>query len=262
MRRWYEPRKDTPGIAKDAPKKKGFSLFWDILWREFWALLKLNLLFLLTCIPVVTIPAAITASNRITAAMVKDQNFFLLSDYWDAFKRDFGRSLLGGVLLLIALFLFGLSTWFYYMLSKSAGTLFLILAGCSLCLLLTTYATALYFFPMLALVELPTLQLLKNSCIIAYTCFKRTVPAVLLSLLMCFLSVGLFPYSLVFVAFIALSLTNLISNFFIVRPIEETVLGISYEAPDASDVTPKEEEPLASAAVEEFPEWEQEEGAN
>lgn len=263
MRRWYEPRKDTPGIAKDAPKKKGFALFWEILWREFWSLLKLNLLFLISCIPVVTIPAAITAANRITATMVRDRNFFLLSDYWTAFKRDFGKSLLGGVLLLVALCLFGLSTWFYYMLSKTAGALFLILAGCSLCLLLTAYATALYFFPMLAMVDLPAFQLLKNSCIMAYTCFKRTVPAVLLTLLVCFLSIGLLPYSLVFVAFVAFSLNNLISNFFIVRPIEEKVLGIvPEETTSSAGENTAQEEPLISATPEEFPEWEEEEGDN
>ena len=105
MRRWYEPRKDTPGIAKDAPKKKGFARYFEILWREFFPLLKLNLLFIISCLPIVTIPAALTAMNRITVTMVRDRNYFMLSDYWDAFKRDFFRSLLAGVLVLVLVLL-------------------------------------------------------------------------------------------------------------------------------------------------------------
>lgn len=258
MKRWYEPRKDTPGIAKDAPRKKGLALFLEILWREFWALLKLNVLFLLSCIPIVTIPAAITAMSRITVSMVRDKNFFLLSDYWKAFRRDFGKSLLAGILLAVGFGLFGLSTWFYHMLSQSSGVLFLILAGCSLCLLLTVYFISLYFFPMLAMVDLPLKPLLINSCVLSYTCFKRTLPAAVITLLISLLCVGLLPYSMVYIVVILFSLNSLIANFFIVKPITEQVLGI--KEPEAPQNTAAPTEEAEEAAEEAFPEWEAEEG--
>ena len=47
--------KNGPGIDKDAPPKTGLALFIDIYRREWWNIFKLNLLFLLFCIPVVTI---------------------------------------------------------------------------------------------------------------------------------------------------------------------------------------------------------------
>ena len=259
MRRWYEPKKDTPGISKDAPKKKGFALFFDIFWREFWSLLKLNLLFLISCVPIVTIPAAITAMNRITVTMVRDRNFFLLTDYWKAFKRDFGKSLLGGLILLVALVLFGISTWFYYMLSQSAGKLFLILAGCSLCLLLTAYFISVYFFPMLAMVDLGIKHLLMNSCVLAYSCFKRTLPGALIALAISLVCVGLLPFSMVYIVVILFSLNSLISNFFVVKPIEEQVLGIKDPVADTADEVAEEDSP---AQPDELPEWEEEEGDN
>lgn len=43
--------KPGPGISKDAPKKKGLSLFYEIFFRKFWKLIQLNLLYLLTIIP-------------------------------------------------------------------------------------------------------------------------------------------------------------------------------------------------------------------
>lgn len=264
MRRWYEPKKDTPGIDKNAPGKKGFARYMETLWREFFPLIKLNLLFLLSCIPVVTIPAALTAMNRITVSMVRDRNYFMLSDYWDAFKRDFWRSLLAGVLFAAAIGVFGLSTWFYYMLAQASSKFFLLLAGFSLCMLLTAYGGSVYFFPMLAMVELPTKKLLLNSLIMVYTCFKRSIPAILLSLVFFLLGVGLLPYSLPFAALIMFSLISMTSNFFIVRSIETVVLGME-ETPQGQPVAQTEASEtveLNSAQLGEFPQWEEEEGDN
>lgn len=266
MRRWYEPKKDTPGIAKNAPKKKGFARYMETLWREFFSLLKLNLLFLVSCAPIITIPAAITAMNRITVTMVRDRNFFLLSDYMDAFKRDFWRSLLAGILFLAAILLFSLSTWFYYMLASASNKFFLLLAGISAGLLFTAFAASSYFFPMLAMVELPTKQLLKNSIIMVYTCFKRTLPAFLFSAVFLFLGIGLFPLSLIFILLILFSLTSMTSNFFIVKTIEEQVLGIREAKPTELSIQPNDDPDtpsIASAQIGEFPQWDdEEEGEN
>lgn len=148
----------------------------ETLWREFFEMLKLNLLFLVTCIPIVTIPASITAMSRITVTMVQDKNHFLWPDYWKAFKRDFLKSLLGGLILAAMVAAFSISTWFYYRLMRE-NTFFVILAGGSACLLLSALMMSLYFYPMLAVVDLPTLQLIKNSCILTFVNIKRSLPA-------------------------------------------------------------------------------------
>lgn len=144
MRPWYEPRKNRPDIPKDMPQKKGFVRYMETLWREFFEMLKLNLLFLVTCIPIVTIPASITAMSRITVTMVQDKNHFLWPDYWKAFKRDFLKSLLGGLILAAMVAAFSISTWFYYRLMRE-NTFFVILAGGSACLLLSALMMSLYF---------------------------------------------------------------------------------------------------------------------
>ena len=96
MRRWYEPRKDRPDLERSAIRKRGFVGYMDLLWRELFELLKLNLLFVLSCVPIITLPAALTAMRRITSVMVRDENHFLWPDYWKAFRRDFWKSLGGG----------------------------------------------------------------------------------------------------------------------------------------------------------------------
>ncbi len=39
--------REGPGIAKDAPKRTGLALFAEILVREWWEMVKLNILFIL-----------------------------------------------------------------------------------------------------------------------------------------------------------------------------------------------------------------------
>ena len=63
-----------PGIEKDAPEKTGVSRFVEILQLECVTLFQLNLLFLLTCLPVVTIPLALYAMNQVGRAYLA---FFL-----------------------------------------------------------------------------------------------------------------------------------------------------------------------------------------
>ncbi|MCI5604657.1 MAG: hypothetical protein MR413_03275 [Clostridia bacterium] len=40
-----------PGISKDAPKKKGLNLFYEILFRKFWKIVQLNLMYVVTLLP-------------------------------------------------------------------------------------------------------------------------------------------------------------------------------------------------------------------
>ena len=59
-----------PGISPDEPEKTGVARFAEILSLECATLVKLNLLFLLSCIPIVTIPVAVFAMNHVVWMMI------------------------------------------------------------------------------------------------------------------------------------------------------------------------------------------------
>ena len=183
MRRWYEPRKDRPDLERSAIRKRGFVGYMDMLWREFFELLKLNLLFVLSCVPIITIPAALTAMHRITSVMVRDENHFLWPDYWKAFRRDFWKSLGGGAAIAAVMALFVLSTVFYYNLMQ-VNKVFVLLAGFAACVVLLTLCVSFYFFPMLAMVDLPLGALLKNSMALVFGNIGKTLLALLLFVLL------------------------------------------------------------------------------
>lgn len=252
MRRWYEPRNDKPDIPKNAPKQLPHVKVLTTLWREFWNLMKLNWIFILSCIPIVTIPAAITAMSRITCTMVRDENFFLWNDYWKAFKRDFWRSMLVGFGALALIVVFSISLIFYYNLAGTVDKLFLLLAGFSICLILTVSLGCCYFFPMLALIDLPVKNLVVNSLVMVFGCFKRSLLA-LVSVVI-FLGVGfaLWPASTIYVAAIMFSLSSVMICFAVYPPIDAKVKAKPRPqdaAPQAADVLPEALEDLSSAEI-------------
>lgn len=255
MRRWYEPRNNRPDVPKDAPKKKGIVRFFEALWREFFTLLKLNLLFLISCIPIVTIPAALTALSRITVTIARDESCFLWHEYWKAFRRDFGKSLVGGLVLFASFLMFGVSVWFYYNLGMD-NRFFIIVAGVAACILLCVYMTSLYFFPMLSVVDLPTKKLLKNSFVIVFVNIKYSLAAMALCLMFTVFGLGLLPNSAPFVLLIQFSLTSMIASFLLYPGIAKRVLGIQTAEEQAREQAEEEKKAeLQSAEIGDFPEY-------
>lgn len=238
MTRWYEGRADKPDIKKDAPKKKGISLSLQVIWREFFGLIRLNLLFILTSIPIVTFPASLTAMSRITATMVRDENYFLWKDYWKAFKRDFGKSLLVGFayILIIALLIF--TTYFYYSL-YSVSKLMAIISGIAAVLALLIWTSTFYCFTMLSLVDLPVGRLVKNALVLVIVDWKHSLLALLEALILTVGGVGCLPVTAIFVLFIEFSLTNLLTTLKVYPIVEERVM-----------LKPEEEKPETPKALE------------
>ncbi|MCX2721496.1 YesL family protein [Roseibium salinum] len=89
---------EGPGIPKDAPRPEGLRLLASTFGREWWELLKLNLLFLAFCLPVVTLPAAYYAMVRISLTMIEDRNVYLWRDFWSAFRSRFWMTTALGIL--------------------------------------------------------------------------------------------------------------------------------------------------------------------
>lgn len=222
MRRWYEPRKDRPDLERSAIRKRGFVGYMDMLWREFFELLKLNLLFVLSCVPIITIPAALTAMHRITSVMA----------------------------------LFVLSTVFYYNLMQ-VNKVFVLLAGFAACVVLLTLCVSFYFFPMLAMVDLPLGALLKNSMALVFGNIGKTLLALLLFALLIGLGVGLLPYSFIFAALIMFSFVASITTYLTYPAIEARVMRREegHAAGELYQTLPQQEQPevqLRSAGLDEL----------
>ena len=230
-KQWFVPKKDYP---RQQGRELEFIRFLKTMFREFWELMKLNFLFILTCLGVVTIPAAITARNAITITMYRDKNHFLWRDYWKAFKADFWRSLLGGAVFGVLLALFFISTYFYYQLTQRAGYMFIVPMVLSIFMFLVTYISAVYFFRMLPTVELKLWPLFKNSVMLFFLNFPRNLLALLILAIFAFVGFGLLPYSAVVLVGIHFSLLSLSLSFITYGAVEKYVIQSEDEEPEPS----------------------------
>ncbi|MCQ2401115.1 MAG: hypothetical protein MJ059_04235 [Lachnospiraceae bacterium] len=243
--------KEKADVVKNAPPKTGAALLGSTVWRELRSLLTLNfmmdlfwisplmavlsvlfaapralivIMLILGIISLICLPAAITAENRITATMVRDENFFLWQDFKKAFTKNFGKALAGGFVytLLITVFVFA-GTVYYSMFGKSM--LFSIIAAFDLCLIIIVFTASLYYWTMLAYVELPFGALFKNSLIMVLGCWKRSLLAWLTELVtvLLFLFVKMDLIILLLGLFV-IALNSLMINFAIYPAIYDKVI--------------------------------------
>lgn len=203
--------------------QEGSRRFFYLLWTYIWKLVWLNVVFLIFCVPVITIPAAISAMDRALIVLVRDGNVLLWEEFRDEFRRDFRASLPLGLIFGALLFLS------YYLLSLALGNLTNMLGPVAFALGLLVLFFALgrgsYAFLLRAMFDLTTGEILKNANAMAAVRGGRGLAAVLLDLCGLFLVYAFFPYSLIAVALIGVSLHHFFLCYLLNAPIQERIIG-------------------------------------
>lgn len=139
----------------------------------------LNALFLITCIPLITIGASITALYTVTLREARGEEGYLVRSYWKAFLENFRKS----TLLFLVYFASGcvllFNLVFWLQMQTPAGNL--LLTG--ICLLsLLWLVSLLYVFPLQARFENSLSQTLRNALLLALSNRFCTVVILLLFL--------------------------------------------------------------------------------
>lgn len=140
----------------------------------------LNVLFLITCIPVITIGPAISALYTVTLREARNEQGYIVRSYFTAFKTNFRHSFLLSVLYAIigAVLLYNLAFW--AQIDTAAGTLFLIVIA--ICTLLYVISL-LYVFALSARFENTIKRTVKNSLLIALASPKQTLMILLVTVI-------------------------------------------------------------------------------
>ena len=112
--------KPGPGVDKNAPKKKRFFFFFELYFRKFWKLIQLNLLFVVCCIPIVTIGPAIAGMTYVLRNFATEKPVFSGVRLFDAFKSNWKQSFALSVIFGVVSVVSGLSFFWYF--ANSAGS--------------------------------------------------------------------------------------------------------------------------------------------
>nr|WP_325257682.1 YesL family protein [uncultured Oscillibacter sp.] len=197
----------------EAPEKTGFARVLELVSGQCGALLKANLLFLLGCIPVVTIPLSLYAMNRVMLRVVRDQPVKCLREYWEAFRRDWKRGYLAFLLTAAPLGLAGCGMWFY--LSRAALNLlfFLPFLVCSTVFLMTLLSSG-YLYGRLDSGKKGK-EAVGLALVLGVARPLRSIPAALCCYGLPLLAVLLFPLSGLYLLLLGFSLPCLLGNFFL-----------------------------------------------
>lgn len=133
----------------DLPPKTGLKRFLEIIQEEFLNMIKLNLLFLLCCLPVVTLPPALFATHLLIRRMVLGEPVSCWRDYRAAFRRNWKRAYGAFLLTALPMGLAGYGASFYLGHTRQSLLLILPFAFCAVVFLIAALSSP-YLYGLLA----------------------------------------------------------------------------------------------------------------
>ena len=144
-----------------------------------------NLLFLVCCIPIITIGPALTALYHCMLRTVKGNNNGTTKTFFRAFKENFRQSLIVWLGLLAVGFILFLNVRF---LQNTASVVSKPLFYVSLGIAGLVIILALYIFPVIAAFANTTVNLLKNAYVFAFLHFPSTLAIAVITILPMFMT--------------------------------------------------------------------------
>ena len=202
-----------PGIDPDAPEKTGFARFCEILQLECITLVKLNLLFLISCLPVITIPPALFAMNQVIRRMVLDQPVDCFYHYKTAFRQYWKRAYGAFFLAALPLVCAGNGLSFYLRQAASNPMFFPPFMICSTVFLVALLAST-YLYGVLSL-DRSLGEALRLALILGIGKPLRAILAAFCYYGILFFALMAFPMSVPFLLLIGFSVPCLLGNFYL-----------------------------------------------
>ena len=188
-----------------------FAQFCVMAFGELWYLLKLNLLFLTACIPIVTVPMAVTAGLRITSSLAAGKQPPLWRAFCSAFFGEWKRALACGWALTLLQALAGFGVYAYAVMMEANPLALLPLIAAAL-IFAALFSFSLYFYSMLAMCRLSLQDMLRNALILAVSERWRNLVATLAAVLCGGASVLFFPVTLPLAIFLLPALALLAAS--------------------------------------------------
>ena len=135
-------------------------------------LILLNFLFLLSCIPIITMGAAISALYYMVLKMHKDEEPSIVKGYCKAFKDNFRQATLLWLPLLFAFVFFGADLYIIYNIIPASYLWLQVPVWIIIFILLSIL---IYAFPLLSSFACSTKQLLKNAVLLSIGNMPTTI---------------------------------------------------------------------------------------
>ena len=214
-------------FSVDSPLYKFMNRLMDVF--------KLNCMWLLCSLPIVTMGAATTAAYTITLKMVKDEEGYIAGPFWKEFKANLKKGSILGVIGMVASYAVYLDFQLYHA-AKHHNIMFLIIGVVGVYLI---FMHMVYAFPLMARYENSIINTMRNSYSIAAKFLGRTAfLAVLLVIEMAIIMWNLttmFAGVLIGPACIIFTINGFANTFFEVIERENLMAEVDEKTAEASD---------------------------
>lgn len=211
-------------------------------------LMILNIIFLITCIPIVTIGAAWTALYYVTLKMIRNEESYIVRSYFKSFKENFKQST---IMWLIALVLLVLLFFDYRIVNVMDGTIrqAMLIGLTVVALFLAMILT--YLFPLQSKFYNTIKNTTKNALLMSIRHLPQTVIMLVITVaavLITFFNNWTISYGLLFWILLGFATIALANSWFLVRIFDKYILKDEEEetpAPDEEFTVPTMEEKIA-----------------
>lgn len=242
----FNYEKEGPGIEKDAPKKKGFVVFFETFFRNFWKFITINLVYVLLSVPVVTTGLTACGLTHVARNTARDKHSFGLSDFFETIKKNWKQSLIAGILnVAIGFLLFWITDFYHAQYGETGNFIHLIGLGLSLSLTLIFLLMKFYLWTLIITFNLTLKQVYKNSFKFVFINFKGNLLCGLCLLAVYAIYVAiilLIPYFIVWTIAAVLALCTLpafrflLIQYFVFPSIKKHMIDPYYEQHPDDDI--------------------------
>lgn len=162
--------KEGRGISKEQANAPAFIQFFRTYGTRFWSLICLNLLYLLFCLPIVTIGPATAGMTKVLRNWSRRDHAFVWGDFWETFKNNFKQAFIVGLINIFVWALLIYDLWFFW--ANGAHVVYIcLIALTAIIWLFMNY----YIYTMLVTFRLTIRQLFKNAFIFAWVGVIRNI---------------------------------------------------------------------------------------
>ncbi len=168
-------QKEGRGVSKDQ-KTPRFLLFFQILFRKFWNLIVVNMLYLVFCIPIVTIGPATAAHTKIMRNYAREEHAFIWGDFFETFRKNFKQAFIYSV---VDFFVTAFLLFDSYVLLQQTKQMNFVMIALSMAAIFLTFTVwtfmRYYIYNMMITFRLTFKQLIKNAFIFCWAGFFRNL---------------------------------------------------------------------------------------
>lgn len=197
----------------DGSEKTGPARFWELIQGELGTVLIANLLFLVVCIPIITIPPALFSLHTVMRKIVLGESVSCVRDYFSAFRQGWKRAYGAFFLTAFPIGIAGYGAAFYLRRAAEYPVLLVPFVLCTTVFLVTMLAST-YLYGLLCGGR-SLRDAVKPALRLGVAKPLRAVLAALCYYGILLLAVLCFPLSGIYLFLIGFSLPCLLGNFYI-----------------------------------------------